>query len=123
MTRRALLLVHTNAASPDQEADFNTWYDQVHVPQLLERVPGIVRATRFVASPEGPPTAEHHLAIYEIEADDPSAVLRAIDRAAAEGRLDFTPAMDTTRPPVMALYELAPSAGSTDHACGQAVRR
>jgi hypothetical protein len=110
LTRRALLLVHTNAASPEQETEFNSWYDQVHVPQLLERIPGIVRATRFVASPEGPPTAERYLAIYEIEADDPSAVLRAIGEAAAGGRLDFTPAMDTGKPPVMALYELAPSA-------------
>jgi len=105
MSRKALMLVHTNPASAEQEAEFNAWYDQVHIPQLLERVPGIVRATRYVASAEMPPPAERYLAIYEIEADDPAAVVKAINQAAARGDLDFSPALDTSRPPVMGLYE------------------
>jgi len=107
MSRRALLLVHTNAAGPDKEDEYHRWYDEVHIPQLLERVPGIVRAARYLASPEGPPVSERNLAIYEIEADDPAAVLREINKAAASGRLDFTSAMDASTPPVMALYEPA----------------
>ena len=39
MTRKALLLVHTNVASAEQEQEFNDWYDKVHIPQLLERIP------------------------------------------------------------------------------------
>ena len=109
MTRKAILLVHTNAAGPEHEAAFDTWYEQVHIPQLLERVPGIVRATRFTASPAGPPTEYRHLALYEIEAEDPGAVLGAIGEAAAPGKLDMSPAMDS-RPPVMTLYESARSA-------------
>jgi hypothetical protein len=109
MTRKALLLVHTNAAGPEREAEFNTWYEQVHIPQLLERVPGIVRATRFAASPSGPPTEHRYLALYEIEAEDPASVLGAIGEAAAAGKLDMSSAMDG-RPPVMALYEPTQSA-------------
>jgi hypothetical protein len=112
MSRRALLLIHTNASSPEQEEEFNTWYEKVHIPQLLERIPGLVGATRYAASPDGPPLAERYLAVYEIEADDPAAVVEAINKAAASGRLDFTPAMDTSRPPVIALYEpIGESAG------------
>jgi len=107
MSRKALLLVHTNAAGPDKEDEYRKWYDEVHIPQLLERIPGIVRATRYLASPDGPPVDERHLVIYEIEADDPAAVLKEINNAAAAGRLDFTSAMDASKPPVMALYEPA----------------
>ncbi|MEO3855866.1 hypothetical protein [Acrocarpospora sp. B8E8] len=109
MSRKALLLVHTNAASPEQEAEFNTWYERVHIPQLLERIPGIVRATRYVASPDRPPLPERYLALYEIEADDPAGVVKAINTAAAAGGIDFTPALDTSSPPVMALYEALPA--------------
>lgn len=105
MSRKALLLVHTNAVSPEREAEFNAWYDEVHVPQLLERIPGIVRATRYMASADRPPLAERYLAIYEIEADDPAAVVKAVNKAAATGRLDMSSDMDLSRPPVMALYE------------------
>lgn len=107
MSRKALLLVHTNAAGPDREDEYRRWYDEVHIPQLLERIPGIVSAARYLAAPDGPPVSARHLVIYEIEADDPAAVLKEINKAAATGRLDLTPAMDTSRPPVMALYEPA----------------
>lgn len=109
MTRKALLLVHTNAAGPEHEAEFNTWYEQVHIPQLLESVPGIVRATRYSASPSGPPTEHRYLAIYEIEAENPASVLHDIGEAAAAGKLDMSPAMDG-QPPMMALYEPTHSA-------------
>lgn len=104
MTRKALLLVHSNAVE-GQTDDFNTWYDQVHIPQMLERVPGVVRASRYEASPDRRPLPERYLAIYEIEADDPAAVVKAINKAAAGGELDMSPAMDVSKPPVMALYE------------------
>ena len=51
MTRKALLLVHTNVASAEQEQEFNDWYDKVHIPQLLERIPGLV--TAWDEAPEG----------------------------------------------------------------------
>jgi len=105
MTRRALLLVHTNVASAEQEQEFNDWYDKVHIPQLLERIPGLVTARRYAASTDLPPLPERYLAVYEIEADDPAAVVKAINDAVVTGKVDFTPTMDMSRPPVVALYE------------------
>ncbi|MCC6382471.1 MAG: hypothetical protein IT304_08170 [Dehalococcoidia bacterium] len=71
---RAILLVFTNAASPEQEAEFNTWYDGTHLPDVL-RVPGFVAATRYRAvggSSLGVsrPTSHAYLAVYELDAGD-----------------------------------------------------
>jgi hypothetical protein len=47
-----LYVVHTDV--PDDVAtEYNDWYDQEHLPRLA-RVPGIVRARRFVASDAHP---------------------------------------------------------------------
>jgi hypothetical protein len=40
------LVVLTNA-SPGQDREFNAWYDRRHVPDLLEKVDGVVAARRF----------------------------------------------------------------------------
>jgi hypothetical protein len=36
-TTRSILLVATRCTDPAQEADFNRWYDTVHVPDVLDR--------------------------------------------------------------------------------------
>ncbi|MDA3630739.1 hypothetical protein OU415_35305 [Saccharopolyspora sp. WRP15-2] len=55
-----------------REAEYNEWYDDQHVPDVLN-VPGFVAAQRFrLASDQrmpGPLEWEY-LAIYEIETDD-----------------------------------------------------
>jgi hypothetical protein len=57
-----LYVVRAVFTDPDLEAEWNDWYDRVHVPELLG-VPGFVSATRFrQLGLEG-----HYLAIYEIE--------------------------------------------------------
>lgn len=52
-----------------READFNRWYNEVHVPDLL-KFPGFYRAWRLQASPEpqslGDP-GQTYIAVYEIE--------------------------------------------------------
>jgi hypothetical protein len=40
-----LMLVATNSTDPGKEAEFNAWYDDVDIPDVLE-VPGYVRARR-----------------------------------------------------------------------------
>jgi len=73
------MLVFTNAAD-DRHDEFNTWYDQVHLTEVLS-LPEFVGATRHVLadaqmSPEG--QAHRYLAIYEYagEAEDAIAALR-----------------------------------------------
>jgi hypothetical protein len=57
----ALLVVSTDVA-PEDEADFNDWYNREHIDDLL-RLPGFRRARRY-GSAGAPP---RFLAVYEVE--------------------------------------------------------
>ncbi len=71
---RSFLLVMTNS-TPGDEAEFNKWYQEVHLKEVCE-VPGIVAAQRFeltdaqISDEERP---HQFLAIYEIEGDPKKA--------------------------------------------------
>jgi hypothetical protein len=64
---RGVYVVRTRPVD-GQEDEYHRWYDEVHVPEVLE-VPGFLSARRF-GSADG-----DFLAIYELEADDLDAVL------------------------------------------------
>jgi hypothetical protein len=64
---RGVFVVRTRPTDWHDE-DFNRWYDEVHVPEVL-LVPGFVSARRF-RSADG-----DYLAVYELEADDLDAVI------------------------------------------------
>jgi hypothetical protein len=69
-----------------READYDTWYTQVHVPEILH-VPGFASAQRFVNDPSGrpgdAPPEFRNLAIYELDA--PAAEAGAALAAALPG--------------------------------------
>jgi len=62
-----LLVVHTDV-DPAHEAEFNTWYNEDHVPALV-RQPGFVRARRYVCV-EGQDQNPKYLAVYEFEREE-----------------------------------------------------
>jgi hypothetical protein len=55
---------------PGREDEFNQWYDNEHLPDLLT-VPGVVAAQRFryVGSLFSEGSAHAYLTLYEVEAD------------------------------------------------------
>ena len=65
---RWLLAAESNCSDPSQEEEFNRWYDETHLPDVLE-TPGILRATRYenISAGEG---QGKFLALYEIETED-----------------------------------------------------
>jgi hypothetical protein len=69
VAERHVLIVQTRCTG-GSEAEFNDWYDNEHLNDLLE-VPGIVAAQRFELSDVQLKTGERfpYLAIYEIEGD------------------------------------------------------
>lgn len=79
------------------DEQFNTWYDQVHEPELLA-VPGFVKAQRMIVSEtQLTPTDEgagqsKYLAIFEIKTSDLAAVFRGI-----KGITEPVPAFDKER--------------------------
>jgi hypothetical protein len=76
--------VHTNAVE-GREDEFNDWYDNQHIPDVLA-VPGFIRARRynFTDNLATPLSKFKYFAIYEIEGD-PVAALAALDKALADG--------------------------------------
>lgn len=76
MTGKYLQLVLTSPAV-DAEDDFNEWYDNVHVPEVL-KMPGFVSGRRFRLVSPDPADSPSCLAVYEIESDDIQATLQMI---------------------------------------------
>lgn len=103
---KGLMLVMTNVSDPAGEDDFNQWYDNVHLSDVLE-TPGIKKATRYqLATGRVREGRGKYLAIYEIEADDLAAVMdkinETLDRREAEGSLKLHPLLQLA---AMGIYE------------------
>jgi antibiotic biosynthesis monooxygenase (ABM) superfamily enzyme len=50
---------------PEQEAAFNTWYDEDHLPKALNRFPGVISGRRYKTLDGG--DGYNYMAIYEFE--------------------------------------------------------
>ena len=70
-----------SCATVDQEAEFDLWYDGVHLADVA-RVDGVVSARRYPILSRICDSADmpnwRSLAIYEIDAEDPQAVIANI---------------------------------------------
>ena len=90
------VLLATSAVRDGRQEEFDTWYDTVHLREVCD-VPGIKSGRRFVVDPASPnrPNAPN-IAIYEIETDDPAAVIAEIGRRAQAGEMVISPALDPT---------------------------
>ena len=101
MTERGVLLVFTNAME-GREAEFDQWYDDVHVPDVLA-VPGVVAAQRYRVTeidqpevaglPSPPPPAHRFLAVYELDRD-PSEVMADFVARVTDGSMRLYEALD-----------------------------
>lgn len=88
-----ILAVITNPTTPQQEAEFNRWYDEVHLADVLS-VDGFVAAQRFkLAHDAAMPSPGPYLAIYEMETDNPQDALALLTTMANEGGIEISPAM------------------------------
>lgn len=100
---KSLMLVFSNPTSPEQEGEYNDWYTNKHLNDVVA-LPGIVGATRYKfekgVSLDGIPTsANSYLAIYEIEGESVEAMeaaKQALADGLAKGTVDVSPALDAT---------------------------
>jgi hypothetical protein len=98
---RALLLVFSNATEGRDE-EFNAWYDEVHVPEVLA-VEGVVAAQRFdvaelelpeVEGVEPPPPPVHrYLAVYELDRDG-NEVMASFGELLVSGAMTLSETLD-----------------------------
>ena len=67
---KGILLVESRPSAPERDAEFNEWYESVHMPEVLA-LDGFVSARRFRPVRPGEP----YVAVYEIDADDDLAIV------------------------------------------------
>ena len=90
------ILVVPSSAMAGQDAAYNSWYDEVHLRDVCA-IPGVTGGRRYQPDPASPSPAEaDYLAIYEIETDDPGAVIAELGRRAGAGEMEISPALDRT---------------------------
>ncbi|WP_159235368.1 DUF4286 family protein [Mycolicibacterium vanbaalenii] len=85
-----------------EDDKFNKWYDEVHVPEVLE-VPGVVAAQRYALAgldvlgedlPTQPPPPTHrYLVIYELDRE-PQAVMAQFVERMSSGELSLSETLD-----------------------------
>ncbi len=95
------MLVFSNVAKGGDEANYNKWYNEQHIPDVCN-VPGFTGAQRFkLKGDEGP---AQYLAIYEMEADDPDAVVAELTSRAGTDKMIMTDDIDLESATIM-MYE------------------
>lgn len=85
MGEKELFVVFTNAVE-GREDEFNQWYDEVHIPDVM-KLDGVVSARRYeLRSTERPelapnPSTRRYVTIYEVERDGNLVLADLISRA------------------------------------------
>jgi hypothetical protein len=101
---KGIIYVETRPSSPDREQEYNTWYDEVHIPELLA-LDGIVAARRLrPVDGEGP-----YVALYELEGDNLQAILD--NMIANAGQLHMSDALQLDPAPIPRLLEVTTEHG------------
>ena len=62
MSEHRCILVVDVTVDPEVEAEWNRWYDEVHVPDILG-CPGFIRASRYLSEVAG---ERHYLTVYDL---------------------------------------------------------
>jgi hypothetical protein len=100
---KSVLLVESRPQAPQLVDDYNTWHDDVHLPEMLT-IDGFSSARRWQAE-----DGESFITLYEIDADVDTA--KANLRAAFQsGRMSKPVAVEVEPPPVMRYFSLVSEA-------------
>jgi hypothetical protein len=106
---KGIFVVQSNPSSPEREDEYNDWYTNTHLGEVCA-VPGIVSARRYKVQNAGDPTSDpdrkQYMAVYELDADDLSQAIEGLGKAAADGTMHMSDALQMSPPPVVAIYEL-----------------
>ncbi|QFG20734.1 DUF4286 family protein [Actinomadura sp. WMMB 499] len=99
MPKRTILHVESGPAGPDVADEYNRWYDEVHIPEMLA-IEGVVAARRYA-----PLDGDTYVAHYEIEGD-PKDVMKRLQDAARDGTMHLSDTARKDPPARMLLMEL-----------------
>lgn len=93
-----VFVVMTNAVE-GQEDEFNAWYDNQHIGDVL-KVEGFKAAQRFRLAPaeaDNPKAVHRYLAIYEVETDDLAKTQAALGAAIGTPAMPLTGALEVRK--------------------------
>jgi hypothetical protein len=79
--------------TPNREDEYNHWYSTRHLADVL-KVPSVVAAQRFKLSQPQADLPGPYLALYELETDDPGAVLAELIRRGGTQEMILSEALD-----------------------------
>jgi hypothetical protein len=101
---KGIIYVESRPSSPDREQEYNTWYDEVHLRELVA-LDGFVSARRLrPVDGDGP-----YVALYEVAGDNLQAILDTM--VANAGSLHMSGALQLDPPPVMRLLQVTTEYG------------
>ena len=103
---RYVFTVFSNATA-GQEQEYNRWYNEQHVPDVL-KVPGFVAAERFKLAQSDPNAPAPYLAIYEIETNDVQKTLAQLNERANTPAMQLSPALDLNSVKTFLYESIAP---------------
>jgi len=97
-----LLFAFSDCKDPKREKEFNDWYDNMHMTDMME-VPGFIKATRWMSADNKKNEIRKYLALYELETDNLeefNAKMRERGmRTMKEGRFSDLPVFDPDNVP------------------------
>jgi hypothetical protein len=80
---KAIVLVFTECSDATREQEFNDWYNNTHIPDMLQAA-GFVGATRYQVLGNPGPGQGKFMAVYEVEADDLPGAFAGVQKRLAE---------------------------------------
>lgn len=89
------ILEVTSRALPGREADYEAWYRDVHVHDVL-KLPGFRSAQRFSRVDASGAGTGDFVVHYRVETDDPAGLLQSLFEASAT--MELTDAIDPKSP-------------------------
>jgi hypothetical protein len=100
-----VLMAWSSPASPELEAEFNSWYDGVHIPQVSKLLGVTAKVQRYRVADRD--SGARYVAIYQLgDHLDVPAAGALLGGAVESGRIDMTAAMDVgTNPPELMWLE------------------
>ncbi len=96
MSPASHVFVVLTAPSAGMEDEFNRWYDEEHVPDVLA-LPDFAGVRRFRVAPGGDVPLRPYLALYETETDDVPATQARLAAVAGTEAKPFSPAIDMSQ--------------------------
>src|SRR5699024_7525960 len=85
-----MFVAWSSPVSAEQDAEFNDWYENVHMPQVCEAVGTVTRVRRFTVLGSGAEDGvKRYFACYELADDDVAAAAAAVQAAGAAGKFDI----------------------------------